>query len=420
MALPAPLANSTAAAASLVAAGQPFAGTVSPLTVTLTRGVLRDMLLARLKWSLVVLVGIVVVGVGTTLLMRPTASMTVAAAADPKPEAVRPPGIAWGEPLDGLRLGLAPDPASLFRDERDLKVTIWYENVSKETKQVPVQRDLNVLRLMFAGEKDGQPFFADYRMARLAITPARFEPLEPGKRLHEEFVLRLGEEWNGLRGLPALEPSKSLTLRAGLCARGDTEGEKSWKAEDTLRSGPITVRRLEKDAPIAWGEPHHGLRIGLAPTALELAHNEKEIRLTIWVENTGKEARKLPLQAGSTDLFGLMVAGEKIDKQFRPTFVAAPRYLHDVADTKSQTLGPGQRFKQELSLAPGEGWHGWGAFPGFEPGESLVLRIGLYSVLPAEGERHKDQRGSRLSAAWKADDTLRSEAIKITRSAKDR
>jgi RNA polymerase sigma factor (sigma-70 family) len=438
-ALPPALVQSTSTAAALVVAGESVVGAISPLTALVTQGVLHDMLLTKLKWSLVVLAGIVAVGIGTTILVRPAASPAVHAAADPKPDADRKPGIAWGEPRDGLRLGLAPDQVFMLRDQKELKITVWYENVDTKVRQVSVQRDQNVLRLMYAGEKSGKPFFADYRMDRLAITTPKFEPLEPGKRLSEEFVIRPGEEWNFLRGVPALEPGESLTLRAGLCAKGDTNGEASWKAEDTLRSGAVKVSRTKEVAPlakpapgaarndategkgpahaaadpkpdagrkpgIAWGEPRDGLRLGLAPDQVSMLRDQKELKITVWYENVDTKVRQVPVQR-EQNVLRLMYAGEKNGKPFFADY-RIPRLA--ITTPKFEPLEPGKRLAEEFIIRPGEESNGLRGVPALEPGESLTLRAGLCAKGDTNGE-----------ASWKAEDTLRSGAVKVSRTKQD-
>jgi len=162
-------------------------------------------------------------------------------------------GTAWGKPRDGLRLGLAPARAVLGARDMNLKVRVWYENVGKEPREVPVHHaHVNAYRLMFAGEKEGKPFYVVHSlMVRTELIPPGRKTLKPGERFSEEFRFAAPPAGWKIRSvlplrLPNFGAGESLTLRAGLCARFDPRGEKEWNAPDTLRSGAITVARAAR------------------------------------------------------------------------------------------------------------------------------------------------------------------------------
>jgi len=96
-------------------------------------------------------------------------------------------GISWGEPSSSLCLGLGPDQNPLGEKGTTLKVSVWYKNVGDKPVTVPQHSapGVNMYRLMFAGEKDGKPFYIGFAFQRSeTIGPGRRE-LKPGERFSE-------------------------------------------------------------------------------------------------------------------------------------------------------------------------------------------------------------------------------------------
>lgn len=47
--------------------------------------------------------------------------------------------IAWGEPNNGLRLGLSPEMVNLPLDDKHVSVNIWIENCGSTPRLVPLE-----------------------------------------------------------------------------------------------------------------------------------------------------------------------------------------------------------------------------------------------------------------------------------------
>jgi RNA polymerase sigma factor (sigma-70 family) len=221
-------------------------GVVSAHVAALMKGVLQTMFRAKLRTAACVLVAAVAaIGSGAGFLVyRAGASPDANQPSEAETKTSKHEPIAWGEASNGLRLGLGPSRIEVGASASTFVVHVWYENVGKQARQVPVLKNQNMYPLMFAGTKLGQPFYVDYHAVRLAVTVPEFHNLGLGQRFKEEFTLTFRNDGGGFAGLPELAPGQALSLRAGLCGKGDTQGEKSWNLPDTLRSGSITVTRV--------------------------------------------------------------------------------------------------------------------------------------------------------------------------------
>jgi RNA polymerase sigma factor (sigma-70 family) len=142
--LPDSVVSSTIQVASFLAAGQSAAtGPVSVKVAALTEGVLKAMMMRKLK---AVVAAVLVLGFGTTgatiLTCRPAAGQDDKKPAAEKPAPARPKGetlakgieekLKWGEPVNGLRAALAIRPVPGERkpgDKPDLYLVV--QNASK-------------------------------------------------------------------------------------------------------------------------------------------------------------------------------------------------------------------------------------------------------------------------------------------------
>jgi hypothetical protein len=150
--------------------------------------------------------------------------------------------IAWGEPKDGIRVGLSPAKAVFGPDEKAPRVRVWYENVGLKPAKVPDHKDANMYTLMFAGSLDGRAFHVAHLEPRDETLGPFMKPLVPGERFSEEF--RLGSrEPDWWVGLPDLKPRQTLTLQAGWTAFNDAGTAEHWNDPRTRTSGKITVER---------------------------------------------------------------------------------------------------------------------------------------------------------------------------------
>lgn len=152
-ALPESVASSTIRAASLFAAGQAAAaGTVSVKAAALTEGVLKAMMMSKLKAvaAVVLLLGFLLTG-ATVLSCRtaaapcdrpPTAEERVKA--PPKPEEEDKEGFtAWGEAAGGLQAGLGfrPGEHRAYHHGETVTLVVRVRNVSKEAVKFQYVRE---------------------------------------------------------------------------------------------------------------------------------------------------------------------------------------------------------------------------------------------------------------------------------------
>jgi uncharacterized protein (TIGR03067 family) len=149
--------------------------------------------------------------------------------------------IAWGEPKDGVRIGLAPTRVEVPGDARNVAVTLWYHSVAKEERKVQIFQDGNVSPVMFAAGS-GDKVMVDFIMDRLAQSLPQFVTLKPGQRFSE--VIRIpfqGQPGVGFINLPRPQAGQPVTLRAGLATKHDARGKETWEAAETRHSGSITI-----------------------------------------------------------------------------------------------------------------------------------------------------------------------------------
>ncbi len=138
--VPAAVVSSTLKAATLVAAGKAAAaGAISVQVAALTEGVLKAMLLSKLKAVVAVVLVLGLVATGATILTRRTA----AGEDDKKPAAEKPvePAAkqeegftAWGKEVGGLQagLGIRPGERRAYHHGETITLVVLVRNVGKE------------------------------------------------------------------------------------------------------------------------------------------------------------------------------------------------------------------------------------------------------------------------------------------------
>jgi RNA polymerase sigma factor (sigma-70 family) len=140
--VPALVVSATSKTASLFAAGRGLAGVTSPTVPALTEGVLKAMLLTKLRAAIAVVLVLGVLATGITLVACRTAAgqgdkalvagKPVEPAAQPEPDR-KEPEFAWGKEVGGLQLGLAlvPPGKTAYRPGEEIKFEVRVRNVSK-------------------------------------------------------------------------------------------------------------------------------------------------------------------------------------------------------------------------------------------------------------------------------------------------
>jgi RNA polymerase sigma factor (sigma-70 family) len=226
-------------------------GDTAARVAVLLKGAMQAMFWTKVKRAALVLtLGVLASGAGTWALLASadgkdsgpsgkTAETKATAAMEPV-NAEKVP--AWGEPRDGLRVGLAPNQMRIAPGEKEITLTVWYENIGKAECQVPIHKGVNQYRLLLRGKQDDRDFYVPYSVRRTRTAMPKLEPLAPGKKVAETFYVPVeGKDGTGWTGLPALKAGQSLSLQMGLCPMGDPWGDKDWNAAETLKSGIITV-----------------------------------------------------------------------------------------------------------------------------------------------------------------------------------
>ena len=138
--------------------------------------------------------------------------LTIGAAAvigAPLADEGRQPVIAWGEPKNGVRIGLASSAPGVAAGAADVRVTLWYENTSAEERKVLTYQGGNRCPVMFSvAEGEKQQRFIEFSTRPTDRTPLRHVTLKPGARFHEEIALPFEESTtSGFGPCPARRPN---------------------------------------------------------------------------------------------------------------------------------------------------------------------------------------------------------------------
>jgi RNA polymerase sigma factor (sigma-70 family) len=296
-------------------------------------------------------------------------------------------GIMWGEPRDGIRMGLSPKILEVKPGDKEIKMSVWYENVGKEDREVTVASP-TCGPFRFLATTDGKQQEVIYRPGRaLTAAPATIQ-LKPGATHRDDVTVRFEDQGVfTFVGMPRPEKGQPLTLKV----------QREF-AKDPPQSGPITLN-LAGDTPVAWGTAKDGVRVGLSPDTIEVAAEAKSVTVTVSYENVGKEERKLQVFQGG-NICPLMFLATKGDQQFYVDFVAVRS-----ATTPPQfvTLKPGESFRETLTI-PFEGTPGAGfvRLPRPDAKQPVTLSVGLCTKVDTSGKQ-----------SWEAADTRIGGSIKI-------
>jgi RNA polymerase sigma factor (sigma-70 family) len=203
--VPGPLAAATVQAATAVAVGQAAAGAVSAPVAALTEGVLKTMVLSRLKVLLAVLVAVSVLGLGAGLLPRP------ALAEKPVPA----PAPAAGK---GPAPGRAPDKAqqALFRQLQSVRWTLlWEPDPANHTIGVTDTPDFPRLDGL-----DVRPFhFRPLTLEKLAVARDARITLDGAKARLEDLAMGMHVSLRFAEGKPVVTALEATTRREGHVVR---------------------------------------------------------------------------------------------------------------------------------------------------------------------------------------------------------
>jgi hypothetical protein len=260
----------------------------------LAEGVLKAMLLTKLKSAMAVLlvaalVGLVGYGVARGMGDVPQEKGD----AEQKVEAVvkekaKKDAIAWGEEIDGLQMGLVAD-ASTVRQGETLKLTVKLRNVGKAE-----------LTVTCAILRDCPPEITTDTGGRVRVympTPSSViyspPPLPMKRTLKPDETITLHNA--GVAVQPE-DPKMDGEVRPGTPTIFAKPG--TYKvaygglliSHPKLSTGTVEVEVKEPAKPkddVAWGKEVDGLQIGLVSDARAIQQGEK-LKLTVKLRNVGK------------------------------------------------------------------------------------------------------------------------------------
>jgi hypothetical protein len=114
------------------------------------------------------------------------------------------------------------------------------------------------------------------------------------------------------------------------------------------------VREIDVRPPaISWGQVvSDGLRLGVSPGELPFAAGQGSFKVTLWWENTGKEAVEAPVfkPYGDSNLTGLQLIGKKGSDPFSLDAARATSAMVRSQMPGRRTLKPGERFSEALEI----------------------------------------------------------------------
>ena len=320
-AVPASVVSSTIKAASLCAAGQGAAtGAVSVKVAAVAEGVLKTMLVSKLKSAGAVVLALGLMATGEALTFRtasaqgdrsPAAEKTVATApkanregeAAKKPEAGEPldirdmgksdlleaaeEAIAWGKEVGGLQMGLAlvPEDTHTVRQGEKLKFAVKLRNVGKAEATVTY----SVLR-------ECAPQVTTDTGGRVSVSmPPPFDRYAaPMKR-----TLKPGETITLYKPEVAVEtqyqePHTGPKTEVGTPTIRVRPGKYKLAYSSMIQSHPkLTTGTVEVEVKdqVAWGKEAGGLQAGIVgPESVRIG---EKARFVVKLRNVGKETIKV-------------------------------------------------------------------------------------------------------------------------------
>ena len=146
--VPGPLVVSTVQAATLMAAGKALAaGAISAKVVALTEGVLKAMLITKLKITLAVLLAVNLVGAGVGLVYCQTAGIGQ--------DKQGKPALTQEKPNVPTTAGQQPEPRKEAKEEANAGQPIDYQKMAQEARWKPPEQDDNrwTMSVMADGKK---------------------------------------------------------------------------------------------------------------------------------------------------------------------------------------------------------------------------------------------------------------------------
>jgi RNA polymerase sigma factor (sigma-70 family) len=316
--VPGSVVDSTINAARLLAAGRAAAtGAISVKVAALTEGVLKAMLLTKLRAAIAVVLLLGVVATGATLLTcrtaagqddkKPPTEKPVRPAA--KPEKEQEIVTAWGQEVGGLQagLGLRPGEHRVYHHGETITLVVRVRNVGKETVRFEYLRQFLDENPPTVTAADGKTV-PQVRLSVLGEHGPVEATLEPGEEIELESRLAGGAKRAGASGLryglgPAVGTGR-VTFQyervlgnssAGFIKLDPTLSKlATGKLELEVKEPEKVPESREKEGFTAWGQEVGGLQAGLGfrPGEPRVYHHGETVTLAVRVRNVGKETVK--------------------------------------------------------------------------------------------------------------------------------
>jgi RNA polymerase sigma factor (sigma-70 family) len=329
--VPTSVLSSTMKIVTLVAAGKTAAtGLVSAKVATLTEGVLKAMLISKLKTvvAVVLVLGLIVTG-ATVLSCRtsaaqgdkpPIAEERVKTPQKQEPEREKDVFTAWGKEVGGLQAGLGfhPGEKRAYRHGETVKLVVRVRNVSKEAIKFEYLKQFFIENPPTVTDGKGKPVPQTQVEAGGRVHVPVEVNLAPGKEIeltgsHPYYELKYElrpKKWIGNDGFSALYGTGTFSVQCervfGNTSAGsikldpnlsklatgklELEIKTAAPAENEKKAPP----KQEKEAFTAWGKEVGGLQAGLGfrPGEKRVYHHGDVIALVVRVRNVGKQTVK--------------------------------------------------------------------------------------------------------------------------------
>jgi RNA polymerase sigma factor (sigma-70 family) len=320
--VPTSVLSSTVKAVTLVAAGKTAAsGLVSAKVATLTEGVVKAMMISKLKSVVAVVLMLGFIATGATVLSCRTAAaqgdQPLIAEEQPALERKLEPDrekvglTAWGKEVGGLQAGLGyrPGEKRAYGPGETVKLVVRVRNVGKEEVKFQYLKEFFIETPPAVTDGDGKPVPLGRRDAGgLVHVPAEVN-LAPGKEI-ELAELKLEPRSGAQSAHPGqwnLWGTGKFSVQYERLARPDIDKILSKLATGKLElvirftsEPPATPekkappKQVPEDAFTAWGKEVGSLQAGLGylPGQKRAYSHGETVKLVVRVRNVGKEAVK--------------------------------------------------------------------------------------------------------------------------------
>ncbi len=307
------LVSSTIRAATLVAVGQTAAtGVISFEVAALTKGVLKAMLMSKLKAVIAIVLVLGFMVTGTTVLTFRTAAaegdkpptVEKKVYAPQKQEQEKEAFTAWGKEIGGLQAGLGfrPGEKRAYSHGETVTLVVRIRNVGKEEVKFQYLRQFFIETPPAVTDDKGKPvLLGKVDAGGLVHVPVDVN-LVPGKEIDlYELKLELRPvKWLGNDGVSALYGTGKFQIQyervfgnssAGSFEIDPTLGKlATGKLELEIKTAPPKQEK-EKEGVTAWGKEVDGLQagIGFGPGAKKAYRVGEKVTLVVKFRNVSKK-----------------------------------------------------------------------------------------------------------------------------------